>query len=217
MDKTAFRIKTFKEAEDHTSYWQSKSVEERLSAATELTRRAFNLSADDFGKIDKAYFAIRWQGMNNIFNRDFQHLVKLLNSYNVRYILVGGYSVILHGYSRSTGDIDIWVEPSSENYKKLVQAFTAFGMPVFDMVESKFLNTYRFDVFTFGREPNQVEILTKVKGLKFEEAFTNSIWFEFSDMKVRSLNLSDLKKAKAAAGRLRDQVDLEQLGLIDDE
>ncbi|MEO0787989.1 MAG: hypothetical protein AAFY36_04965 [Bacteroidota bacterium] len=217
MDKTAFHIKTFKEAEDHTTYWLNKSVEERLLAATELTRRAFNLSADDFGKIDKAYFAIRHQGMNNIFNQDFQDLIKLLNSSDVRYILVGGYSVILHGYSRSTGDIDLWVEPTPENYRKLVEAFTKFGLPVFDMVESKFIDTDQYDVFTFGREPNQVEILTKVKGLKFKEAFAKSTWFEFSDLKVRSLSLADLKKAKAAAGRLRDQVDLEQLGLIDEE
>jgi hypothetical protein len=32
--------------------------------------------------------------------------------------LVGGFSVILHGYSRTTGDIDIWVDRSLDNYQK---------------------------------------------------------------------------------------------------
>ncbi|WP_229213816.1 hypothetical protein [Dyadobacter psychrotolerans] len=48
--------------------------------------------------------------MANIFIDDFQDFLKSLNEYNVEYILVGGYSVILHGYSRTTGDMDIWVK-----------------------------------------------------------------------------------------------------------
>jgi hypothetical protein len=48
--------------------------------------------------------------MGNIFNDDFRDFLKALNNQNVRYMLVGGFSVILHGYSRTTGDMDIWVE-----------------------------------------------------------------------------------------------------------
>ena len=47
--------------------------------------------------------------MGNIFNSDFRDFIASLNTNNVRYILVGGYSVILHGYSRTTGDMDLWV------------------------------------------------------------------------------------------------------------
>jgi hypothetical protein len=54
--------------------------------------------------------------MGNIFNQDFRYFISALNQEEVRYILVGGYSVILHGYSRTTGDMDLWVERSSENY-----------------------------------------------------------------------------------------------------
>ena len=45
--------------------------------------------------------------MGNIFNDDFRDFLKSLNNNNVNYILVGGYSVILHGYSRTIGDMDI--------------------------------------------------------------------------------------------------------------
>ncbi len=44
-----------------------------------------------------------------IFNEDFQDFIELLNKYDVEYMLVGGYAVIIRGYSRSTGDMDIWV------------------------------------------------------------------------------------------------------------
>ncbi|MFD1629669.1 hypothetical protein [Pseudopedobacter beijingensis] len=54
--------------------------------------------------------------MGNIFNEDFKEFITLLNTYNIKYILVGGYSVVLHGYPRSTEDMDIWVEQSIENY-----------------------------------------------------------------------------------------------------
>lgn len=45
--------------------------------------------------------------MGNIFNPDFKEFLLALNKHNVEYIIVGGYAVILHGYSRTTGDIDI--------------------------------------------------------------------------------------------------------------
>ena len=48
--------------------------------------------------------------MGNIFNKDFRDFIAALNKNEVRYILVGGYSVILHGYSRTTGDMDFWVD-----------------------------------------------------------------------------------------------------------
>jgi len=61
--------------------------------------------------------------MANIFNDDFQDFLKALNEFQVEYILVGGYSVILHGYSRTTGDMDIWVKKTKENYLKIGRAF----------------------------------------------------------------------------------------------
>ena len=42
----------------------------------------------------------------------------------MKYILVGGYAVIIHGYNRTTGDLDIWVERSAENYYKILQGIS---------------------------------------------------------------------------------------------
>lgn len=47
--------------------------------------------------------------MAPIFNSDFREFIQALNDRNVVYILVGGYAVIIHGYRRVTGDMDIWV------------------------------------------------------------------------------------------------------------
>ena len=109
--------------------------------------------------------------MQNIFNQDFQDFIRSLNEADVNYVLVGGYAVILHGYNRSTGDLDIWVEQTEENYYKLVKAFQLFGMPVFKMTKNNFLGNAEMDVFTFGRPPVSIDIMLSVKGLDFEEVF----------------------------------------------
>jgi hypothetical protein len=54
-------------------------------------------------------------------NQDFKEFIQSLNNHGVRYLVVGGYAVALHGYPRYTKDIDIWVEPSSENAAKIIQ------------------------------------------------------------------------------------------------
>ncbi len=149
--------------------------------------------------------------MGNIFNEDFVDFITCFNNNKVRYILVGGYSVILHGYSRTTGDMDLWVDRTSENYKNIKTAFLQFGMPVFDMTESSFLNNKTFDVFTFGKPPSSIDIMVAVKGLDFGDCFQNAIYFDVDGLKVRTIYINDLINAKKASGRSKDWDDLENL------
>ena len=149
--------------------------------------------------------------MANILNDDFSEFILALNESETEYILVGGYAVIFHGYNRTTGDLDIWVRPDSENYRRLKKAFEIFRMPMFDMTEEKFLNTADYDVFTFGRPPVQIEILTKVKGLNFDAAFRQASFLEYDGVMVKMIDIKDLIIAKKAAGRFKDQADLENL------
>jgi hypothetical protein len=147
----------------------------------------------------------------NIFNEDFQDFISALNNNEVEYILVGGYSVILHGYSRTTGDLDIWVNKEKGNYLKLVKAFKEFKMPVFDMTEGNFLKNPALNVFTFGRPPSSIDIMTDVKGLDFNETFKTSQIVQVEDLKVRLIERNQLLKAKRAAGRHKDLDDIENL------
>jgi len=149
--------------------------------------------------------------MGNIFNDDFRDFIKCFNDYQVNYILVGGYSVILNGYSRTTGDIDIWVEKTSENYQKIETAFLHFGMRVFDMTEDVFLHHATWDVFTFGTAPSSIDIMTAVKGLDFEECYRNATYFEEDGLMIRTIFINDLIIAKKASGRAKDINDLENL------
>ena len=149
--------------------------------------------------------------MGNIFNADFREFIQSLNNSNVQYILVGGYSVILHGYSRTTGDMDIWVKKDEENYNKLVMAFQEFKMPLFDMTKENFMNNMSIDVFTFGQAPVSIDLMTNVKGLTFNDSYANSQIYELEDLNIRVINYDDLIKAKQASGRPRDLDDIEKL------
>ena len=149
--------------------------------------------------------------MANIFHEDFRDFLNALNEADVRYILVGGYSVVLHGYSRTTGDMDLWMERTSENYNRLIKAFQIFGMPVFDMTEENFLSHPIWDVFTFGTPPVAIDIMVKLEGLNFEDVFQKAIYFEDDDLKIRTINRNDLIAAKKIAGRAKDINDLENL------
>jgi hypothetical protein len=149
--------------------------------------------------------------MGNIFNEDFRDFIEALNHFRVEYILVGGYSVILHGYSRTTGDLDIWVNPTLENYELLKKAFYLFGMPLFDMTEFNFLNNKDFNVFSFGRPPVSIDIMTEVKGLDFHNTFKESRIIEVEGISVRVINYNDLIMAKKSSGRSKDIDDLENL------
>lgn len=149
--------------------------------------------------------------MPNIFQEDFRDFLKALNDNEVKYIMVGGLAVVIYGYARVTGDMDIWVEQTEENYKKLVKAFAQFRMPVFDMTLANFLAIDKNDVFSFGRNPVGIDILISVKGLNFKEAFESSNIFEDEELPVRVLHFDQLIKAKKAAGRLKDQDDIRQL------
>lgn len=146
--------------------------------------------------------------MNNIFSKDFRELIQLLNDNNVDYILVGGYAVILYGYIRTTGYLDLWIHRTESNYDRFIKAATAFGLPTKEFTKDKFLNNTDIDVFSFGRPPSGLDIMLDVKGLTFSDAFKKSIWYETDGIKVRLIHYNHLIEAKKSAGRPKDLVDI---------
>lgn len=147
----------------------------------------------------------------NLFNEDFVDFLVCLVKADVEAILVGGYAVVLHGYHRTTGDLDVWVKPSAENFSKLRHAFANFGLPTDVISEQNFLSPDETDVFRFGRPPVAIDILTRVKGLVFEEAYSLAEFIFVGDIPFRLLHLNHLKEAKRSAGRHKDLDDLEHL------
>ena len=68
---------------------------------------------------------------NNIFNGDFLDILALLEKHKIDFLLVGGYAVILYGYIRITGNMDLLIERNIQNYQKLEKVYAEFGSPIF--------------------------------------------------------------------------------------
>jgi len=150
--------------------------------------------------------------MSDIFNPDFLEYLKLLNLFNVEYVLVGGMAVNLHGYQRTTGDMDIFVNPTEENHNRLKKVHIDYGMPMGEMMLLRnFLNTKIYDVFTFGGGIYRIEILTVCKGLTFNITFKNAITTQIEDIKIKYIDYNTLIKAKKASGRPKDLYDIDEL------
>ena len=149
--------------------------------------------------------------VNNIFNDDFRDFLEALNIHQVEYVLVGGYSVILHGYHRVTGDLDVLVNPTTLNYQKLMKAFFHFGLPINAITENDFINNSAMDVFTFGRPPIAIDIMTAMKGFDFDVVFAASTMVDCESLAVRLIHINHLKQVKKNVGRFKDLDDLENL------
>jgi len=148
--------------------------------------------------------------MHNIFESDFSDFIMALNMSGTEYLIVGGYAVIIHGYYRTTQDLDVWVDKTPGNHLKLSKAFAIFGMPLFDMTLENFMGE-KFDVFSIGRSPIRIDIITKLKGLNFEDAIKHSLIKEIEGLKVHYLHIDDLIQSKKSAGRNKDLDDIEKL------
>ena len=147
----------------------------------------------------------------DIFNPDFKDFILCLNKYNVEYVLVGGYAVILRGYSRSTGDMDLWINKTQNNFSALQKALMEFGIPDTAVPEEKFFSE-SYDVFSFGKPPYAIELLTALKGVtSFDEVFETATIEKVDDIDVRVIHLKHLVQTKIAAGRYKDKNDLENL------
>lgn len=141
--------------------------------------------------------------------KDFSEFLRLLNSKQVEYLLIGGWAVGYYGYPRATGDMDIWVSRKKENADKLIETFKEFGFDIPDLSTDLF--TKENQITRIGVPPLRIEVLTTISGVTFDECYSNRKIADLDGVKINLIGLGDLKKNKAAAKRYRDLDDLENL------
>ena len=96
-------------------------------------------------------------------NSDFRDLLKMLNDYNVRYLIAGGYAVMFYSEPRFTKDIDIWVEPTPANAKLVWSALAEFGAPLEQVSLEDFVNKEL--IYQIGVAPNRIDIMMDIPGV----------------------------------------------------
>ena len=144
-----------------------------------------------------------------IIDKNFKEFIQLLNKNRVKYLIVGGYAVALHGHPRYTKDLDIWIYVDTDNAVRLITTLNEFGFSSLDLASNDFM-TFG-NVVQLGSPPNRIDLLTSVDGVEFKSCYESKFEVEIEGIRINFINLEDLKKNKKASGRHQDLADLENL------
>lgn len=142
-------------------------------------------------------------------NPDFREFIQLLNTHDVRYLVVGGYAVAFHGYPRNTKDIDIWLWLDASNANRLLHALADFGFQSLSLRAADFLEPDQ--IIQLGYPPARIDLLTTVPGVDFEDCYRTRLEIQVGEITVNLIDLENLKRNKRASGRPQDLADLANL------
>jgi predicted nucleotidyltransferase len=141
-------------------------------------------------------------------NKDFREFIALLNSNDVKFLIVGGYAVTFHGNPRFTADLDVWVAADAQNADRVRQAVEEFGF-------GKMFDTSDFArpgyAIQLGRKPYRIDILTSIHGIDFPTAYARRKTLKSGGLELPFIGLDDLVANKRAVGRLHDLDDAAKL------
>lgn len=142
-------------------------------------------------------------------NRDFVEMLAALSAARAEYLVVGAYAVAVHGRPRATGDLDLWVDPTAANARRVWAALESFGAPL-DQLRPSDLERHDL-VFQIGVPPGRIDVLTGISGVAFAEAWVDRVTIRIESLDVPVLGREALLRNKRAAGRPRDLADIAEL------
>ena len=136
-----------------------------------------------------------------------EKLLKLLKEHKVSFVIIGATAFPVHGYSRATLDIDIFIKPERSNAERTWKALKGFGYDLSEVSVDELLKKK----LLIRQYTVETDIHPFVKGTTFENVWKNRIKAKFGNTYVWFAALADLIKMKRAAGRTRDLEDLKYL------
>ena len=143
---------------------------------------------------------------NQSLSQDFIDILSAFTDEKVEYLLVGGYALGFHGYSRATGDIDLWVRREIDNSMKVFRALGKFGAPLLDLKSDDFLIAET--VFQIGVPPNRIDVITDIDGVVFDTAWPERTTTVIDGLEIPLIGKTQLLLNKRATGRPKDIPDI---------
>ena len=141
--------------------------------------------------------------------KDSREFVECLLSNKVEFLIVGALAVSWHGFPRYSADIEFLVRPSADNAQRVVDALKQFGFGCLGISIEDLSVEKR--VVQLGVEPNRIDLLTSVSGVTFEEAWESRVTGTIDGIQVNYIGREALIRAKIAAGRPKDLIDVDAL------
>ena len=151
----------------------------------------------------------------DIFDEELLNYWRSLNKYNVKYIMVGGVATNLNGYQRTTDDIDVWIEDSSENRENYRKAYKEYsGIDITMMNRLQIIPGWTIFNLNNGFK---LDLLVTMKGLEefsFNDCYQLANKADIDDVIVPFLHINHLITNKKAINRSKDQIDVMELEKI---
>lgn len=132
---------------------------------------------------------------------DFEDLLALLEENGARYLIIGGLAFIYHAKPRYTKDMDLWVDPNPANIERVNRALEAFPSP--DLLTAGRPE----EILQIGVEPNRIDILQRVGGIEFADAWARRICDAYGAVKANWIDIDSLIAVKSAIDHPRHQED----------
>jgi len=126
----------------------------------------------------------------------------------VKYVVIGGIAAVLHGVPRATFDLDILIEASTDNAKRLLDALLEANLGSASLITAEELLANEITVF---KDRIRIDVQTSTPGLIFEEAWQRRETMKYQDQDFYVITKDDLISSKRAAGRERDLEDVKML------
>jgi hypothetical protein len=142
-------------------------------------------------------------------SKDFKEFIALLNKHDVKYLIVGGYAVAIHGYPRYTKDLDVWIAVTPDNADKILKALDDFGFGELNLTAEDFSEPDQ--IIQLGFPPNRIGIITSLTGVDFNNCYETRLEVNFDGIPIVIIDRMKLKKNKLATGRPQDLADAENI------
>lgn len=142
-------------------------------------------------------------------SQDFKELLSILAKHEVRYLVIGGYAVMLYSEPRWTKDLDLWIAIDPTNARAVFNALKEFGAPLTNLTSEDFSEPGYF--YQMGNPPLRVDVMMEIPGGDFNAAWERRNTVSIGDDQVHFISREDLITVKLASGRDQDLKDVEAL------
>lgn len=150
----------------------------------------------------------------NIFLDSHIKLLRSIDEAGVEFLIIGGFAVNYYGYSRTTGDLDLWIRPDNHNRNKLAGVLEKSGFNMDDLKTLRLTDFEKVFVFHIWEKPFQIDFLTHITGIEFNTAYHAKEMVNIQGLTLPVISFEHLILSKMTTGRLRDKADIEELQKI---
>lgn len=134
---------------------------------------------------------------------------RCLQRHDVRYVVIGGVASVLHGVPRATFDLDILIDATDENSRRLLKALLEANFATASLTTAEDVLANEITIF---KDRVRIDVQTSTPGLTFDEAWERKDTMDYQEQTFYVVCKGDLIASKRAAGR---DVDLEDVRLLE--